>query len=202
MTSVAAIILAAGTGSRFDPAPGDSKVLAPYQGVPLLAHVIATVAASRASPCIVVTGHAGDAVAHALRGLAVTRVHAVDHGRGMAHSLRAGLAGVPASASATLVLLADMPLVASTTLDRLIDAFTVDPAAIEAVVPVYRGSRGNPVLLARSLFSETARLDGDEGARRLLGRPNRRIVECLVDDPGIAADVDTKDALRRLTADD
>jgi molybdenum cofactor cytidylyltransferase len=194
---VAAIILAAGTGSRFAPAPGDSKVLAPYRGRPLLAHVVAAVTGSRASSCIVVTGHAGDAVAAAIDGLAATRVQAADHAQGLAHSLRAGLTALPPSTAGVLILLADMPLVESATLDRLIAAFETHPA-IEAVVPLYRGARGNPVLLSRSLFPDIARLDGDEGARRVLGQPHRRILDCAVDDPGIMADVDTQDALRRL----
>jgi molybdenum cofactor cytidylyltransferase len=92
-----------------------------------------------------------------------------------------------------VVLLADMPLVTARHIDRLIEAFTAAPSA-GAVVPVLDGERGNPVVLARTLFAAIARLSGDEGARRLL-RDGVQVVEVAIDDAAIAADVDTPEAL-------
>ncbi len=197
---VAAIVLAAGRASRFGAGPSDSKVLAVLDGRPLIAHVLASVAGSRVAQCVVVTGHAGDAVAKALGGFTVTRVHNPDHASGLAHSLRAGIAALPPTVAGVIVLLADMPLVTLTTLDALIDAFDTAPLDTEAVVPVHDGCPGNPVLLGRALFAAVADLRGDEGARRLLAAPGRRVVPCAVDDPGIATDIDTRAALQALVA--
>lgn len=197
---VAAVVLAAGRGSRFGAGPSDSKVLAMLDGKPLIAHVLACVAGSRVTRCVVVTGHAGDAVATALDPFDVTRVHDPDHASGLAHSLRTGIAALPATVGGAIILLADMPLVRSATLDALVAAFAAAPPGTEAVVPSHEGVRGNPVLLGKTLFGAVATLRGDEGARRLLAGPGRRVIPCAVDDPGIVADVDTRAGLRTLAA--
>lgn len=51
------------------------------------------------------------------------------------------------------------------------------------------GRRGHPVAFGRSLWGELAALRGDVGARELLRR--HRVAAVAVDDPGVAADVDT-----------
>ena len=198
--AIAAIVLAAGRASRFGAGASDSKVLAMLDGRPLIAHALACVMGSRAARCVVVTGHAGDAVAEALDGFPVTRVHNPDYASGLAHSLRTGLAALPATIAGAVILLADMPLVTSATLDALIAAFEVAPPGTKAVVPVHQGVRGNPVLLGRTLFGAVANLRGDEGARRLLADAGRGVVTCAVDDLGITVDVDTREGLRTLAA--
>ena len=77
-------------------------------------------------------------------------------------------------------------------------AFADRPDAV-AVVPTLLGHRGNPVLLSRGLFSRVAGLWGDEGARRLLEAAGDAVEEVPLDDPAIAIDVDTPEALKALT---
>lgn len=184
--NVAAIILAAGRGARFS--ENKNKLLAPLDGKPLLRHVAEAALASRASRVTVVTGHKRDQIAAALAGLSVSYAHNPDFENGLASSLRVGLAAV-VEMDGALVLLGDMPGVAAPLLDSLIMAFGAAPDCA-AVVPVCRGQWGNPVLLARALFPKLARLQGDEGARRLL-RSSAGVVELPLDDPSILADVDT-----------
>ena len=194
MRPVAAVLLAAGLGSRFraaDPSLA-TKLVAEVGGVPLVRRAAEAALASRAGPLVVVTGHAADAVRAALQGLPFTFVHNPDFAGGMASSLRAGLTALPQEAAGALVLLGDMPAVAVATLDRLVAAFSAAPEA-EAVVPVYGGRRGNPALLARALFPAAMALGGDEGARRLLSRA--RVVEVDVADDGVLIDVDEPSAL-------
>jgi molybdenum cofactor cytidylyltransferase len=68
--SVAAIVLAAGRGARFDVAR--SKLLADYGGRPLVRCAVEAALASKASKTIVVTGHAHGEIEQALAGLPVT----------------------------------------------------------------------------------------------------------------------------------
>ena len=142
--NVAAIVLAAGRGARFDAT--QSKLLADFGGRPLVRRAVEAALGSRASKTIVVTGHARDEIEPALAGLPLVFAHNPDFASGMASSLRAGLAHAADSAGA-LALLADMPGVASPMLDQLIEAFNRAPDRA-AVAPVYQGRRGNPVLLA------------------------------------------------------
>jgi molybdenum cofactor cytidylyltransferase len=190
--NVAAIVLAAGRGARFDATRG--KLLVDYGGRPLVRCTVEAALDSKASKTIVVTGHARDEIVQALAGLPVVFAYNPAFTRGMASSLRAGLAHAADSAGA-LALLADMPDVTSAILDRLIAAFDCAPDRA-AVVPVYQGRRGNPVLLGRRLFPRLALLEGDEGARRLLGS-TEGVLEIAVDDRSVLADIDTREDLER-----
>ena len=195
---VAAVVMAAGRGSRFGAGPDGSKLLAELDGTLLVRRVAEIALASRAAPTFVVTGQAADRVAAALDGLAVTLVHNADYPSGMASSVKAGIAALPAEIDGALILLADMPLVAVATLDALIAAYAGAEPKPDAVVPVHEGHAGNPALLGRALLADVARLEGDAGARKLFSAPGCRVLPCPVDDPGIAIDIDTRAALRDL----
>jgi molybdenum cofactor cytidylyltransferase len=189
---IAAVILAAGRSTRM----GANKLLAPLEGKPVVRHVAEAALACRASPVLVVTGHDEAALRQALEGLAVTFVANPHHEEGMASSLRAGIAAVPPSAAAALVLLGDMPLVTDSLIDRLIDNYAAQPE-LKAVTPVAEGRRANPVLIARALFGALETLTGDVGARRVLEDAGEGVLEVLVDEDAVLLDVDTPEALAR-----
>src|SRR5579884_729248 len=112
MNDLAAIILAAGLGTRF--AGGNAsttKLLAELDRKPLVRHVADAALASGARPVIVVTGHAREGVENALRELPLTFVHNADYVSGLASSVRVGIAAVPQEAAGAIILLGDMPLV-------------------------------------------------------------------------------------------
>ena len=197
MSGIAAVILAAGRATRFG-SGATTKVTAELSGVPLVRRVAMAALASRARPVIVVTGHAAGQTSSALEECDVEIVHSADYGAGLAHSLRAGLAVVPAAAAGAIILLADMPLVSNVLIDRLISAFEASAYAT-AVIPTYDGRRGNPVLIARALFAELMELDGDRGASQILSNA-AGVVECPVADPAIFADIDTPDDLLAVRA--
>jgi molybdenum cofactor cytidylyltransferase len=196
VTKIAAIILAAGRSTRFGQDRVATKAVAEFDGAPLVRRVAEAALASRASPVLVVTGHAGNLIAAALKDYDVRLVDAPDYAAGLSRSLRAGVAAVPDDADGAVVLLADMPLIAPALIDALIATFDAMPNA-KAVVPAYAGRRGNPVLLGRPLFAKIARLDGDRGAGQILAEIEG-VVEYPVADESIFIDVDTPDDLRQL----
>lgn len=191
---VAGIVLAAGRSTRMGQA---NKLLQSVRGKPMLRHAVEAQLASRARPVIVVTGHQHEEIAAMLAGLDVALVHNPDFASGLASSVRAGLAALPGTAPGVVVSLGDMPNVTAGVIDRLAQVFAESSDAL-AVVPTLLGQRGNPVLLARALFPEVEKLDGDQGARRLLDAAGDAIVEVPLDDPAIALDVDTPEALVAL----
>ncbi len=196
MTKIAAIVLAAGRSTRFGQGRVATKAVAKFHGAPLVRCVAEAALASHASPVLVVTGHAAGSIAAALADYDVRFVDAPDYATGLSRSLRAGVAAVPADADGAIVLLADMPLVTAALIDALIATFDVVPNA-KAVVPTYAGRRGNPVLLARTLFATVAELDGDRGAGQILAEIEG-VIECPVADESIFVDVDTPEDLRQL----
>lgn len=182
---VAAVLLAAGAGSRFEgPTP---KLLAPLDGRPLLAHSIDAVIAS-GLPVYIVTG------AHDVDHLVppeVTVVHNPHWADGQAVSVRAGLIVAGADGhDAVVVGLGDQPFVTAETWRAVAEADG------EIVVATYEGRRGNPVKLAATVWDLLPPV-GDEVGRALMrSRPSLvHEIPCA----GSAADIDTLEDLRRWT---
>jgi molybdenum cofactor cytidylyltransferase len=191
MTGIAAIVLAAGRGTRFGPEP---KLLALLRGKPLVRHVAEAALGSTLDPVIVVTGYRAGEVEAALVDLPLRIIRNTAYEDGLSTSLKAGLADCPAAARAAVVLLGDMPLIRSDLIDAIVAEWD---GSAPAVIPVHDGRRGNPVLLSRALFGEIEAMQGDSGAGALLrGRPD--VVEVPVGDPAVLHDVDTVNSLKGL----
>ena len=95
--------------------------------------------------------------------------------------------------STVCIGLADQPLIGADAYRRLTDAYR---GGARLAVATYGGQRRNPVLLARPVWGEARRLDGDVGARELMGSEDVVEVDCT--DAGSAADVDTLDDLKSV----
>jgi molybdenum cofactor cytidylyltransferase len=189
--NIAAIILAAGRSTRMG---GPNKLLAELEGKKLVRIATEQALASKASEVIVVTGHQAELVEQALEGLKVKFVRNPDFAGGLASSVKAGIAAVPANADGAVVCLGDMPLIDANLIDRLIDSFAPDRGNL-IVVPVADGRRGNPVLWSRRFFAELMTLDGDIGARHLIARHGEAVAEVPVEGNGAFLDIDTPQAL-------
>lgn len=184
------VLLAAGQSRRM----GSPKPLLIWQGQPLVRHVATVALASHLAGLTVVLGFEATAVRQALGDLR-SRVHVVECAAcatGQAASLICGLASLPTEATAAVILLVDQPLVTPTLINQLITTFAAHPEA-DAIVPRYQGQRGNPVLLAATLFPAVATLKGDTGARPLLDNPTTRVHWLEVADPAVCVDLDTPD---------
>ena len=193
---IAGLVLAAGRSTRMG---GPNKLLEEINGRALVRIATDHVLASGARPVIVVTGHQRERVERALAGLAVTFVHNPDFAEGLSTSLKAGLGALPGENDGALVLLADMPRVDANLIDSLIDAF--DPArGALVVVPTFDGKRGNPVLWSRRFFADLMTLQGDVGARHLIGSHAEAVTELPASGSAVLTDVDTPDALVTVRA--
>jgi molybdenum cofactor cytidylyltransferase len=192
---IGAIVLAAGQSRRMGK---DNKLLAPVDGKPMVRHVLEAVLASQAKPLAVVTGHDYAAVEAALPKGRYSLAHNPDYASGLSSSLRRGLAALPEEIDGVLVCLGDMPRLTPQILDRLIAAF--NPVEGRAIcVPTWQGKRGNPVLFARRFFAEMQEVAGDTGARALIGDHAEVVCEVAMDDDAVLLDIDTPEALAKVT---
>jgi molybdenum cofactor cytidylyltransferase len=188
---LAAVVLAAGGGSRFDgPVP---KLLARIGGEAMVLGAVRAALDAGLDETIVVSGAVDLRSVLAAADL-LDRVTLVVNDRwaeGQATSLAAAVAAADrAGHDAVVVGLGDQPGVVPEAWLRVAAA---DPTAA-IVVATYDGRRRNPVRLARSIWSDLP-TEGDEGARVLLrGRPDL-VVE--VGCPGEPDDVDTLEDLER-----
>lgn len=194
---IAAIVLAAGRSSRM----GRNKLLLDLGGKPIVAHVVDTVARSGFAEIVIVTGHQAAKVKAALSSAAAPLkiVEARDYADGMAASLKAGIKALSPHMDAAMVVLGDMPQVSQDLYRQIIAAYNPqDGRAI--VLPVADGKRGNPVLFDRRFFPDILRVDGDVGARHIIGSNSELVAEIPADAREIFMDVDTPEAYRDLLA--
>ncbi len=186
-------MLAAGQSARFRAAGGSgaTKLVAKLGDKPIVRMAAEAALASKARPVIVVTGHARASVEAALAGLDVEWAHNPQFSSGLASSLRVGLSAMPADVAGAFVLLGDMPWIEARLIDAIIDGFLANEHAL-AAAPKRGGRRGNPVLLGRGMFDAAMRLEGDEGARRLIGSLGAgELIEVEAPDAGVIVDIDT-----------
>jgi molybdenum cofactor cytidylyltransferase len=193
---VAALVLAAGRSTRMG---GPNKLLAELGGKPLVRIAAEAALASQARPVVVVTGHQRERVEAALEGLPVRFVHNPDFANGLSTSLKAGINALPDDIGGAVVCLGDMPQVSGALIDRLAQALDPETGALIAV-PTFEGKRGNPVLWSRRFFPELAALEGDVGARHLIGTYRDAVVEVPVTGQGAFFDIDTPEALADAAA--
>lgn len=181
--SVAAVILAAGGGTRFDGA--GHKLRARFRHSTVIEHSIAAAVEAAFDEVFVVTG------AVDLADLLPEGVTAVANPRwehGLATSLRAGIAAAGAAGHDVVVVgLGDQPLVPA----RCWEAVASSSSPIATAT--FDTERRPPVRLAREVWDELP-TEGDAGAR-LLMRSRPSLVE-EVACSGEAADIDTVEDLR------
>ncbi len=191
--SVAAVLLAAGQARRMGES-GLHKLLAEFDGVPLVRRSAEMLLASKATPVVVVTGHRQQDIAAELSSLDVRLQDNPSHEAGMASSLIAGFTRPDvAAADGVLVMLADMPGVTVTHIDALLGAF--GDAGGEAIVrAVSNGKRGNPVILPRATYDAVRNLQGDVGARAIIETSGLPVIDVDIG-PAAHLDVDTPEAV-------
>lgn len=182
--SIAAVVLAAGCGSRF---AGGPKLLAPFRGRPLVAAAVESALEAGLDETVVVVGGVR------LTGVLPPRVTVVENtvwAQGIATSLMAAVRHAAAVGHEAIVVgLGDQPLVPA--------AAWAAVAASTATVAVatYSGARRNPVRLSREAWPLLP-TTGDDGARPLVRDRPDLVAE--VPCPGDPRDVDTTDDLRAL----
>ena len=191
------MVLAAGMSRRM----GTPKQLLRLAGETILEHTLKNVRASGVSEIVLVLGFAADSVEQeiSIDRVKMERVKIVynqDYQQGMGTSLRTGLAAVDARSNAALIVLADQPFVRPETLNQLIACHQESRPQI--IIPMYKGFRGNPVLLDRSVFAELQSLTGDVGCRAIFGSHVESIRKLPVEDIGILLDIDSQEEYQKL----
>ena len=190
--STAAIVLAAGAGSRF----GGGKLRALLDGRPIVAHVVEASRAAGLDPIVVVVPPSGELDSLDLGG--VRRVVNPDPAEGLSSSVRLGLRALELDegVEAAVLLPGDQPRVRVAVIGMLLAALDASPAT-PFVVPRYDGDRGsNPVVARRSIWRLADELADDRGFGPVLAT-HPELVR-VVNVSGANPDVDTTADLAAL----
>jgi molybdenum cofactor cytidylyltransferase len=199
-SKLAAVVLAAGAGSRYSDVPG-AKLLAEIDGQPMLARVLDAVRDFGPVATVVVLGHGAAEIERAIDWGDELRARNHEPQRGLASSLQVGidtLRAYPDDFDGAFIILGDQPHLRADVMRVLAVAATrARPDDRPAVVPRYReaGPR-NPVLLLRPAWVWVDELEGDRGLAPLIAQRPDMVLEVPV--TGAMPDVDTRADLERL----
>lgn len=188
--STAVVVLAAGSGSRF----GGRKLIADYNGRPLLQSAVDAACSSRARMCVLVLGAESEAILDSIAPRRCSVVLNRAWADGIASSIRTGLA-LAVDHDACIFMLADQPFVTSADVDGLIESAASargDRGRAAQIVALRAGRAwGAPVLFPRRDYTALARLEGDAGAKRYAQSQTRRLRFVTAQDSRAFCDVDT-----------
>ena len=191
--SIAALVLAAGPSRRL----GRPKQLEPWGGMTLLDRVLRNIRAWPVDETWVVLGASSDEVMEQVDFGDAGIIVNPEWEEGLASSLRAGLDALARSrgADAALIVLGDQPDIDPEVVRQIITRY--EETGAMAVVPKYRYTWGNPVLVDKVLWSRLMSIEGDQGARKLLQAHPEWVEEVWVETLP-PRDVDTEDDVEQL----
>lgn len=183
MGTLAAVIMAAGAGSRYE---GNYKLLEMIDGSPLIRQTAVHALAAGYNEVVVVVGSHGNEVRDALDGLSLCIVENGDWEQGQSTSMKCGMRALHSKPDGIAFILGDQPFVTPETLQKISRTAEMYPEMI--IVPTYKGRRGNPCVFPASVFDDLKEAEGDRGGRDVLKNHGKLCI--AVDDVGILRDVD------------
>ncbi|WP_300394585.1 NTP transferase domain-containing protein [Henriciella sp.] len=186
----ALMMLAAGASARFE--EGD-KLLAPYEGEPVISHAASLLEAEDAASRLAVIRP--EAMKRAsLLGQSWHIVENAEAASGQASSLRAGVeaARQDGRVQQVLVLLADMPAVPEHHLRKLQRAINTGATA---AMTECGGKLMPPAIFTRKTFDALMQVEGDRGAKGVFTTLTNTAT--IVLDPALGIDIDTMDDLAK-----
>ncbi|HRE46154.1 MAG TPA: selenium cofactor biosynthesis protein YqeC [Aggregatilineales bacterium] len=196
---VGAVVLAAGM-SRSMNQPETSKVLLAWDGRPIIKAIVERLNRMRLDDIVIVTGHQAGQVRAVLERDSARFAHNADYQKGdMLSSLKTGLKALPPTISACLVALGDQPQIDPRIVSRILIAYYEGRGKI--IAPSYKGRRGHPILIDRSLWGEILNLPKEGAPRDVINAHGEDTYYIETDNENILRDIDTpedyREALRR-----
>ena len=154
---VTGIIMASGFSKRME----DEKLLLKINGLPMVEHVIKSAHASLLDEIILI--YRRDGVKAVGKRYGIKTVLNSHPEKGQSEAIKIGIAHARSKSDGYMFFVGDQPYLLPATINSLIEVFNQDKKCI--IIPVYNGSRGNPVIFPASLKKELLDLDGDCGGR-------------------------------------
>lgn len=200
-TSIGAVLLAAGAGSRLG---GRPKALLELGGVPLIVRQLIALSGAGVDEVAVVLGHHAEPIESAVRAFPITLARNPNPDDGQASSVRIGLAALSPRLDAVMITLADQPLVDAQDLIALIGAFKRRGQAA-MVVPRVRDAAGvdkpgNPVIFDAALRDQWLAGAADLACRRWRQAHPERVHWFDTDNRRYRVDIDTPEDIAQFAA--
>ena len=193
--SVAAVLLAAGAGTRMGYQP---KSLLELDGVPLIRRQILALQGAGVTELVVVLGHHASQIVPLLKDFAVTLVSNPNPEASPVSSQRLGLQSLSGQTDAVLMALADQPLIDAPDVKQLMDAFKHRPVGTSLLFPRVHGQPGNPVIFTAAVRTAILACPPEVGCKQWRQQHAPQVHACDCDNLHFVQDVDTPEDLDKL----
>lgn len=179
---------------------GGDKLLLPFQGKPLIRHLLDAWVASRAAAVIVVVRSSDQPLADVCRAGGAEVIQPPRDPEDMKVSVQHALRKIrqdwsPSSEDYWLLAPGDMPLLQLSHINAVIEA--CEQAAGQIVAPQFDGRRGHPTAFPWSLSERAMQLGAEQGLNVLT--KEHPVIELPLDSSGVVTDVDTPEDYQELT---
>ena len=189
--SIKKILLAAGCSKRY----GDkNKLTENFKGKHLIQHIIHTLL-KVFDPCelLVILGHDSKIIRNLIDNEDIRIVNNKKYKNGIGTSISLGIQHLDITVQGVMIIPADMPLISAEDLIKLENEFIAHNCK-KVVLPKYKYTIGNPVILPKSYFATLKNLKEDFGARSEIKEIDIVKVDC---DVGTVFDIDTPKSLAK-----
>ena len=189
--SIKKILLAAGCSKRY----GDkNKLTENFKGKHLIQHIIHTLL-KVFDPCelLVILGHDSKVIKDIIDNKDIRIVKNENYNNGIGTSISLGIQHLDSTVQGVMIIPADMPLISAEDLIKLENEFIAHNCK-KVVLPKYKYTIGNPVILPKSYFATLKNLKEDFGAKSQIKQSDIVEVDC---DIGTVFDIDTSKALAK-----
>ena len=189
--SIKKILLAAGCSKRY----GDkNKLTENFKGKHLIQHIIHTLL-KVFDPCelLVILGHDSKVIKDIIDNKDIRIVKNENYNNGIGTSISLGIQHLDSTVQGVMIIPADMPLISAEDLIKLENEFIAHNCK-KVVLPKYKYTIGNPVILPKSYFATLKNLKEDFGAKSQIKENDIVEVDC---DIGTVFDIDTSKALAK-----
>ena len=140
-------------------------------------------------PCelLVILGHDSKTIRDLIDNIDIRIVKNEKYKNGIGTSISLGIQHLETTAQGVMIIPADMPLISAEDLMKLENEFIAHNCK-KVVLPIYKYTIGNPVILPKSYFATLKNLKEDFGARSQIKEVDIVKVDCEI---GTVFDIDT-----------
>ena len=185
---ISLIVLAAGKSTRMK----ENKLLLEVDGETLIGRVVKTAKESSANEIVVVLGYEAAKIKEQLAKLDCKLVVNNNYVRGQSESVKVGLAAISNNVEAVMILPADVALIDSQSINRVIEEYRRSRNKI--VIASHQQQSGHPILIDKTLFAEVSEIGEDtQGLKAMINRHRAEIKYVEVGTETVLVDIDTKE---------
>jgi molybdenum cofactor cytidylyltransferase len=189
---ISLIILAAGKSTRMN----ENKLLLSVNGETLLERVVNTAVRSNAGEVVVVLGYEAERIREKIARLKCRMVVNDSYEKGQSRSVKAGLSAISSEAEAVMVLPADVALIDTSSINKVIDEYRRAKSRI--VIATYQRESGHPILLDKALFPEISEIDEQTlGLKAVINRHRAEVSYVDVGNERVLIDIDTQEQFEK-----